>query len=409
MRNVLIVIKYELSTILSKPSFWLTTFLVPLLVIGANIGSQLLVSNATSSARQDLSTAAPGSIPSIAYVDEAGVIQRVPPQVPVGVLQAYPNQEAARAALGAGTISQYYVIPADFMATGKMVLIANKLTAISGAMDQEIMRYVLAANLVDDPARAAALVEPLWTVEGKALAPQEPGRQRSTLTTVVPIATILIFYLVLVFTGSLMLQSVTREKENRTAEVLLVSLRPRELMLGKILALAVIGLVQMTVWVGGGVLVLGRVREIIATAESFALPAGFFIWGLFYFLLGYLLYAALMAGLGALAPTAREGTQATFVMVVPLMLPLLANTAFVEAPNGALATFLSLFPLTSPVSMVTRLAVGEVPLWQPVVGLVLLAAGAYLVILLAGRLFRADTLLSSSALSWARVTHELRK
>jgi ABC-type Na+ efflux pump permease subunit len=59
--------------------------------------------------------------------------------------------------------------------------------------------------------------------------------------------------------------------------------------------------------------------------------------------------------------------------------------------------------------MVTRLAVGEVPLWQPVVGLVLLAASVYVVVLLTGRLFRADTLLSSSALNWARVTRELRK
>ena len=96
-------------------------------------------------------------------------------------------------------------------------------------------------------------------------------------------------------------------------------------------------------------------------------------------------------------------------MLVPLMLPLLANTVFVQAPNGALATLLSLFPLTAPVSMPTRLAVAEVPFWQPLLGLALLAASAYLVVLLAGRLFRADTLLSGSALSWTRVTQELRQ
>jgi ABC-2 type transport system permease protein len=409
MRNVLSVMKYELYTTLSKPSFWLTTFLVPLLIIGINVGSQLLVRNATSGASQAGNPAAPGNVSSIAYVDEAGLIQRVPPEVPEGALRAFPSQEAAKAALEAGEISQYYVIPADFMETGKLVLIVNKFAALSSSQDQQMVRYLLGANLVDDPARAAAVVEPLWSVETQALAPQEPSRQDNPLNTVVPLATIMIFFFVLTFTGSFMLQSVTREKENRTAEVLLVSLRPHELMLGKIVGLAVIGLAQMVIWVGGGVLVLGQARQVIATAESFALPAGFFIWGLLYFLLGYLLYASAMAGLGALAPTAREANQATFVMIVPLMLPLLANVAFSEAPNGALATFLSLFPLTSPVSMVTRLAVGEVPFWQPVVGLLLLAASGYVVVLLAGRLFRADTLLSSSALSWSRVTRELRK
>lgn len=409
MRNVLAVLKYELYTILSKPSFWLTTFLIPLLVIGVNVGTQLLIQDAVSDATLSGEAAAPADIPPIAYVDEAGLVQRVPDGIPAEALLAFPSREAALAALAAGEVTRFYVIPADFGETGELVLIVNKFAPISAAADEELMRYLLSVNLVDDPARAAALVEPLWSVETHALAPQEAGRQQGFLTTVVPIATILIFYLVLMFTGSFMLQSVTREKENRTAEVLLVSLRPRELLLGKVLGLAVIGLAQVTLWVGGGVLALDQARYAIAGVASFALPAGFFIWGLLYFLLGYLLYAALMAGIGALAPTAREGNQAIFVMLVPLMIPLLTSTAFSEAPNGALATFLSLFPLTAPVSMATRLAVAPVPFWQPPVGLALLAASAYLVILLAGRLFRADTLLSGSALSWARVTQELRK
>ncbi len=419
MRNMLLVLKYELVTTLSKPSFWLTTFLIPLLVVGMNVGSQLLIQNATKSANQNQAPApnstAPGNTSStmtIAYVDEAGLIQRVPPEVPADSLQVYPSRKAAQAALESGKINQYYVIPADFVTTGKVIQVVNRLSIISGEGNQNAIRYLLGANLVDDPARAAAIVEPLWSVEGSAQAPQqepEPGQQTNTLTTLVPLATIMIFFFVLTFTGSFMLQSVTREKENRTAEVLLVSLRPRELMMGKVLAFAVVGLAQMVIWVGGGLLVLGKAKQVIATAQSFALPAGFFVWGLLYFLLGYLLYASAMAGLGALAPGAREGNQVTFVAIVPLMIPLMANVAFSEAPNGLLATFLSLFPLTSPVSMVTRLAVGQVPFWQPVAGLVLLAATVYLIVLLAGRLFRADTLLSSSAFNWRRVQKELKE
>jgi len=409
MRNILAVIKYELYTILSKPSFWLTTFLIPLLVLGLNVGTQLLIQGAVSDASTSGEAIVSADMPAMAYVDEAGLLQRMPPEIPAGALEAFPSQEAARAALVRGEITQFYVIPADFMASGEVVLIVDKFAPLSTMTSHELMRYLLSANLLDDPARAAALVEPLWSVEGHALAPQEAGRQENNLTTIVPLAAVMIFFFVLTFTGSFMLQSVTREKENRTAEVLLVSLRPRELLLGKVLGLALIGLAQMVLWVGGSVLALGQARQLIAGAASFALPAGFFIWGLFYFLLGYLLYAAAMAGIGALAPTAREGNQAIFVMIAPLMLPLLANTVFSEAPNGALATFLSLFPLTAPVSMPARLAVSQVPIWQPLVGLALLAGSAYLVILMAGRLFRADTLLSGSAFSWARVSDELRK
>jgi ABC-2 type transport system permease protein len=91
-----------------------------------------------------------------------------------------------------------------------------------------------------------------------------------------------------------------------------------------------------------------------------------------------------------------------------LLIPLWLNSVFTQTPNGGLATFLSLFPLTAPTSMVTRLVTGGVPPWQPVVGLLVLAATTYLFVLLSARLFRADTLLSSASLQWRRIIKELR-
>jgi ABC-2 type transport system permease protein len=90
------------------------------------------------------------------------------------------------------------------------------------------------------------------------------------------------------------------------------------------------------------------------------------------------------------------------------MIPLWLNNVFMQEPNGDLATFLSLFPLTAPLAMVTRLAAGGVPLWQPIAGVLALAATAYGFVLLSARLFRADTLLSSASLSWKRIVKELR-
>jgi ABC-2 type transport system permease protein len=91
------------------------------------------------------------------------------------------------------------------------------------------------------------------------------------------------------------------------------------------------------------------------------------------------------------------------------MIPLWLNTAFTQDPNGSLPVFLSLFPPTAPLSMITRMVATEVPLWQPVVSLLGLAAMAYGFVLLSARLFRADTLLSSSSLSLQRLITELRR
>jgi ABC-2 type transport system permease protein len=149
-------------------------------------------------------------------------------------------------------------------------------------------------------------------------------------------------------------------------------------------------------------LLLGRGREFFAAAGAQQVTPATLGWAAAYFLLGYVLYASALGALGALAPSLREGSQLTFIVLLPLMLPLALNAAFVRAPDGPLATLLSLFPLTAPTSMVTRLVVSEVPVWQPAVGLLGLALTAYLFVLIAARFFRAETLLSTSPLRWPR-------
>jgi ABC-2 type transport system permease protein len=178
-------------------------------------------------------------------------------------------------------------------------------------------------------------------------------------------------------------------------------------MLGKILGLGVIALLQMAIWAGGGLLLTNGAA--LSGLSTSGLSASFFVWALLYFIGGYLIYASLLGALGALAPSTREGTQFTFIILLPLFIPLFMNTALIESPNGAITTFLSLFPLTSPVTMITRLAAGPVPIEQLVLGLVILAATTYGIIIFASRFFRADTLLSFNALNFKRLMQEIRR
>jgi ABC-2 type transport system permease protein len=139
-----------------------------------------------------------------------------------------------------------------------------------------------------------------------------------------------------------------------------------------------------------------------------SLPPGFLIWALLYFALGYMLYASVLGALGALAPSAREGTQFTFLVLLPLMVPLWMSNVLIESPNEAISIIFSLFPLTSPTSMITRLAAGPVPIEQLLIGLVLLAVTAYGFVALAARFFRADTLLAMNSISLKRIVQAFR-
>jgi ABC-2 type transport system permease protein len=229
--------------------------------------------------------------------------------------------------------------------------------------------------------------------------------------TIVPTAMLFIFFFVLTMSSGYMLRSVTKEKETNVMEVLLLSLRPRELMVGKILGLGVVALLQMTIWLGGALLVLGEglpMIRLLTSAAALDLPPQMILWFVLYFLFGYLTFASALGAIGSMAPNTREGSQFTFVIMLPLMIPLWLNTTFTNAPNGTLVTLLSIFPLTAPVSMVARLAATSVPLWQILLSLALSAATTYGFVLLAARFFRADTLLSGASLSWNRIIGQLR-
>lgn len=415
MKPIFVVIKHEIVTTLSKRSFWLTTFLLPLFVIVMSLGSQVMSARIEAdSGDSNLLSGESGSYGLIGYVDAAGLIQTLPPAFPVQLLQQYPDPDAAQAALEDGTLARYYVIPADYLAQGQVVVVEQEYSPFSRFAGIDVMQVLLDYNLSQVADTPGLLANPMPVLHSESVRPAEPGgdttpAMNENATFLVTYGTLMIFYFILAMSSGFMLQSVAKEKENRMAEVLLVSLRPRELMLGKLVGLGAVALLQMFIWLGGSVFALDRGKQLVEMAQSIVLPPGFMAWGLAYLLFGYLVYASLLAAVGALAPTAREGSQFTFIAMVPLMIPLFFISVFIESPNGGTATFFSLFPLTAPVSMMTRLVATDVPTWQPVVGLALLVLTAYGFVLLAGRFFRADTLLSDASLDWRRFLAEFRK
>ena len=424
MRNIRLVIKHEILTTVGKPSFWLTAFAVPLITFVFAFGSQFLAMGLSKDSGAPAGTPAGGiaalllgdgaaAQKPLGYVDQAGVVERIPDDLAGTALREYPDVTSAVAGLDAGEIDQYYIIPADVLERGEMELIQGEFSPVGSMGGDNPFELILTYNLTGDADVASLLAHPMPSVVSEPLvadresgvAPANPGAQRLVSTLM-----LFVFFFVITMSSGFMLRSVSKEKENRVVEVLLLSLRPRDLMLGKMLGLGVVALLQMAVWLGGSLFTLGGgvpALGLSARSLSTLLPPGFLIWPILYFVLGYSTYSAALAALGALAPTMREGSQFTFVVLLPLMIPMWLNMSFTEAPRGALVTFLSIFPLTSPVSMMTRMMAISVPLWQILVSLLLLGATTYGFILLSAHFFRSDTLLSSAPLNMARLKREL--
>jgi ABC-2 type transport system permease protein len=192
------------------------------------------------------------------------------------------------------------------------------------------------------------------------------------------------------------------DKTNRTAEVLLLSMDPRQLMIGKIIGLSVVAIIQMLVWTVGG-MALGRGAVTLLSGNALDMPVSFLGWSGLFFAFGYLLYASLLGAVGAMAPSQHDDGQLAFLISLPQVLPLLFFTAFANAPSGPVATFLSLFPLTAPTAMPTRLAGSSVPAWQLLVSLALLVLTTAWVVNISARAFRSETLLSGAPIGLDRL------
>lgn len=414
MRNIWLVIRHEISTTFRKRSFWILTFLMPAILVAFNAYYIVQESNLATGDDETEEAAAFVELPVIGLVDDAGLIAEIPEEIPAGMFQRYDDEQAARAALDIEAIDQYVFIPADYLNTGQIAVYDRDFQIFESGQNMGVafqsnnewmLNYLLSYNLTGDGLLATRLRNPTPGVlaDHHRVGPEEVSAQEGDQVLAEVVARVIpyIYYFILIVSSGYMLQSVTAEKENRTIEVLLLSLRPRELMTGKILGLTVAVLVQIVVWVGGGMLALGR-GSTLFDLSNFAFPPGFFVWAILFLVMGYLLYASAMAAAGTIANTAREGNQMTWILIIPLMPTLMAGSVFAENPHGTFALILSLFPFSAPVAMVTRIAVATVPLWQVLLSLGGLALTAYGMISLAGRFFRPDNLLSTAAFNWRR-------
>lgn len=391
MNKTLLVLKNELTTTIKRKSFLVTLFLIPL------VGSLVVFFIGNSQKSTDPSALtnifiSPPKEFQYGIFDASNTLKQLP-EWAGDTFRMYATESAAQAALEQGEIGGYYLINADYIESGKVILRKTELDLMGDDPNWQLESLLNTQLLEDNPQLLARIENPL-NFSTEIQSSQVQRDPESMLTFYVPYIITMIFYFVILSSASLMLTSITNEKSNRVIEILMTSITPTQMLTGKIIALGIAGLLQTVVWTGTGLLLLRLSGRQLELASSVQLPISILLWGIAFFISGYFLYASLMAGAGALVPNLKEASQATTVLIIPLIIPLILISAIVEKPNGTLATIFSLFPLTSPVTMMTRLAAGSVPIWQLLLSIALILITAVLVIRSVANFFRAQTLLS---------------
>lgn len=402
MNKTFLVFKNELLTTIKRRSFILTLILIPL---GGFILTWIIGGFGRNTQSQQISELLVPSTPQeqevYGLIDKNNLIDSIP-QDYEDVVLPYDSEAEALSALKEDKITAYYIIEENYIEDGKITLVRPDFNPLGGNNASYMIEDILTrALLSDDPDLANRIQFPM-DLEYRILAPETSRDPNSSLTFFLPYVVTMLFYMVILGSSSLMLNSITNEKSNRIIEILMTSIQPRQMLMGKIIALGLVGLLQTIVWTSSGYFLLLLSGRSINLGEGFMLPPSILIWGILFFLAGYALYGSLMAGLGALVPNLREASQATIFVVIPMVIPLVLLSPIIENPNGALAIIFSLVPFTAPITMMTRLSAGSVPIWQSLLSLVLIFTTTYFVIRSVAGFFKATNLLSGSAFNLKR-------
>ena len=224
------------------------------------------------------------------------------------------------------------------------------------------------------------------------------------------------FYFILLIYGQMIVRAILEEKQSDIVEIMVSSLRPWELMLGKIVGVGAVGIAQMAVW--GLIFALAAVYGLTAGAATLAeagidlasipVPWGTLVLMFFFLIFGYLLYAGLFAGAGATISNEHDAQQVMLPITMLIILPFIATQGVIQSPNAGWGVILSLVPFFSPLVMPARLFATSVPVWQWLVSLVLLGVFVPGAAWVAGRIFRVGILMKGQRANLPQVLRWIR-
>ena len=232
---------------------------------------------------------------------------------------------------------------------------------------------------------------------------REISSENGWLGLFIPILAALGFMVAMFTAGGYLMQAVVDEKENRTMEVVLTSVSPNQFMAGKILADMSIGLTQIFAWLIFIIIAFKVAAGNFEILQNIQISPQIILLGLFILLPTFVMVSAFMALIGATVSEAREGQQMIGLISLPIWIPYMLIGLIMENPNSPLTVGLSLFPLTSSLTMLIRQGVTIIPGWQIATSAVILVICAIGAIWLAGRAFRLGMLRYGKRLAWREI------
>lgn len=384
------VVRHEFLTIIRQPSFWIALIALPLI-----IGIVMLVGALTDSSDElDVEK----NTLTIAVIDKSNIIQ---PEV----LAAYKltakdaNQQAVlQQQVKTGKLDGLIIYPSDLEQNGKYQMFADDTDKNNTASVMELGRIVLQQSVLA-PLESKDLAALALTGGEGSIQSYKDGKQARELSEqVVPGSFLVLFYIVLIFSVGYALASISEEKENRSIEMVLSYVKPRTLILGKLLAIVLVTLTQllfiavMALCAYGVARSLGNDLSLPFSIDDLTFVPFEILIGASFLIFGFIFYVALMAMVGAIFPSSKEASGFSTVFFLLPAVPFWGMEAITSQPDSMFTQILTYFPLTSPTTVLLRNAVGNLSALEGLISLAILIVATFVTTYLAAKAFQLGTL-----------------
>ncbi|MDB5162530.1 MAG: hypothetical protein JWN28_137 [Candidatus Saccharibacteria bacterium] len=395
MSKLQTVIRHEYLTIVRQPSFWILMTAIPVL-IGAVIALSFFGNQSSVARIEELSK----DLKNVSIIDDSGLINKK--VVEASGLTLSPTDQTAtlREQVQHNEKEALIVFPSNLASarTYQVYLSTNDLTRSSTvtALGENILKTSLFL-----PLGSAEIIALAQNGASATLTVYEDGKETGGINEyIAPGLFVVLFYIIFAFSISYMLTSVSEEKENRSMEMVLTYVKPRTLIIGKLLAVSLVTLTQIMFFALLALIALLVLRQ---TGNAIGLPLGIDIskivfdpmtifFGAAFLIVGFLMYAGFMTATAAAAPSTKEANSFSSIFFIGAFIPFYFITAIATDPENPIVNFLTYFPITSPVVNLIRNTVDNLGPLQSWISLIVMIGFMLLSILIAVRAFKLGAL-----------------
>jgi len=429
--KIWLILKREYLTRVQTKSFLLSTFLTPLFIIGL-MG---LVIYATVSENE-----APKQV---VVIDQTlRISDKLIALNPIRYIPTNQSPELVRKEVIDGIWDGYLLIESDFLSQNSTAtFVHNGAGGISfyESLRSDLRDVTREIRLQDNAVSQdiISIFDERPSLENKRI--NEEGLEENSNAFISSIAGILIgvfIFIGLFGYGAILMRSVIEEKTSRIVEIITSSVKPIELMMGKLLGVCLVALTQFGLWIAtyAGISILAapvaqffisqRMKNIpnemlntgientqmdLSFLEQFTINPVFLLYFFVFFILGFLMYSSIFAAIGAAVDSEQDSQQFMTPVMLPILIGYMLNFRIAEVPDSTFATIASLFPLTSPINMMTRLLVSNVPFWEVLLSILLLMASVVGMMLLGARIYRTGILMYGKKPSFKEIFKWIRQ